>query len=163
MRATRTRRYTARMAQYQPETTMVIGDHPIDGVIRHYVMTRHGAVCRSFLPGPLMVSIALWRPSNKHPQYQGDITRDEAGRYQATTPDSRIVATTADYLDAEAALLPLRNRTRSHGSGHWPYEIRRELLWSRRQTGRTCDNCGWTLVQGVCTRPDLHWPTPATA
>lgn len=159
---TRTRRYTAKHAQYQPETLVLVGNNPND-VARHYVMTRHGAVARAFLPGPLMVNVALWRPRNQHPQFQGTITRLPDGRYQAVDPDNRPVSVADNYLDVEAALLPLRTRTRSYGSGTWPYEIRRELLWSRRQVGPTCRDCGHPLALGGCTRPDLHWPIDAAA
>jgi len=150
------RRYTARCARYQRETMTVVGDDTA-GLVRHYVMTRHGAVARTFVSdtGPLLVEVALWRPANRSPQFQGCVTRD-GGRFVASAPDRGFVFSAVDYLDAESELLRLRTRTRSHESG-WPYEIRRELLWSRRQPGATCSDCGNRLVLGGCTRPDLHW------
>ena len=152
--AARTRSWTFRQARYEPETQVVVDPQP-EAITRHYVMTRHGAVARTFLPGTTMVNVALWRPTNRHPQFQGTITR-QGDRWLAVDSHEQFVATAADYRDAEAALLPLRTRTRSHGSGTWPYEIKRELEW-RRDPRLTCENCGQPLTGGVCIRPDLHW------
>jgi hypothetical protein len=151
------RRHTAKSAGYQRDTMTVVGDSTT-GLVRHYVITRHGAVARAFTfgPGPLRAEVALWRPSNRHPQFQGYVAR-VGGRFDAHTPDGRFVASAVDYLDAESELLRLHTRTRSYASGPWPFEIRRELLWSRMQSGTTCEDCGHPLVRGGCTRPDLHW------
>lgn len=152
--AARTHRWSARQARYEPETMMVLDAQP-QAITRHYVMTRHGAVARSWLPGSTLVTIALWRPRNRHPQFQGTLTR-RGGGWLAVDSNEWFVACRNEFRDAEAALLPLRTRTRSHGSGPWPAEILRELAW-RRDPRVQCENCGHPLADGICTRSDLHW------
>lgn len=154
----------ANTAQYQAETQIVTGLNGT-GLPTHYVMTRHGAVSRTFLPGSLLVNVALWRPGNKHPQFQGSIRRAANGQFEAINSKGQHVAFADDYLDAEAALLPLRMRTRSHSGRQWPETILRELEWSRvplsSLAGKVwcppCHVCGHEMPGGVCVRPDLHW------
>ena len=148
------RTHTARAARYDVDT-LTVRDHGPRDMAVHHVMTRHGAVRRTWLPGPLLVEVGLWRPGNAEPQYQGQITRAN-GRYVATTSRGEVVARCADYTDAEAALLPLRLRTRSAARGHWPVEILTALA-RMREPAPTCANCGHRLTGGICTRPDLHW------
>ena len=152
------RPHTAARAGYQPETQEVV--RPPDGLTRHYVLTRHGAVRRVWMPGPLLVEVALWRPRLRHAQYQGIVTR-QGGVYVATIPTGQEVARTRDYIDAEAALLPLRNRHRSYATrAEWPEAIRREMEWrSQGRPAGQCGICGHTLAAlgAPCQRPDLHW------
>lgn len=144
---------TAKQARYERETQLVTATP--GGLPVHYVMTRHGAVTRTWMGA--LVEIALWRPSNQHPTYQGSVNHIGL-KWVATDPRGTVVATTPDYLDAEAALLPLRTRVRSCGTYEWPWEIVRELEWRRAPIPKPeCDICGHRLQAGVCVRPDLHW------
>lgn len=156
MTAARRRRYTAAAARYERGTQVVTTSQPMGfGHVRHWVLTRHGVVSRSFVGDrQFEVTVALLRPSNKHPQWQGTIVR-VGFLYQASDPTGWVVAVERDYLDAEAALLPLRTRTRS--------SVRREecpeALLKRLEPAPKpkCDICGHDLVGEVCDRPDLHW------
>jgi hypothetical protein len=157
--ATTTRTWTPGQARYQRDTMVVVpSETGVDAIMRHYVMTLHGAVARTWVPdGPVLVNVALWRPRNLHPQYQGDVIRDGAEWVALTADSRREIGRAGEYLHAEAMLLPLRTRTRSHGSGTWPTEIRRELHW-RRERRTECGTCGNRLTAwGACTQPDLHW------
>lgn len=153
---TATRTWTPGQARYQQDTMVVVDPQP-EAITRHYVMTIHGAVARTWLPGTTLVNVALWRPRNLHPQYQGDIVRVGVEWVALTAESRREIGRAAEYLRAEAMLLPLRTRTRSYGSGTWPTEIRRELYW-RRERREQCGTCGNRLTAwGACTQPDLHW------
>lgn len=145
---------TAKQAGYERKTQLVTTSRPGAFPV-HFVMTRHGAVARTWIPG-YGTEIALWRPRNLHPQYQGTVTRGEGG-WVATDPHGRQIASAVDYIDAEAALLPLHTRTRSHAEHEWPFEIVRELEWRRNPPVPTCPICGHPLTGTQCTRPDLHW------
>lgn len=158
------RTWTPRQARYEAENMVVTQDLPgVDAIVRHYVLTRHGAVARTWLPGrtrledgtlaDAYVNVALWRPANLYPQWQGNVVR-LGGQWVAMLPDGPEVGRAAEYLHAEALLLPLRTRTRSHGSGTWPTSIRRELYW--RRSPQVCPRCQSRLRNGICPRPEWH-------
>lgn len=155
--------WTARQARYATASQHV--QRESGRLTKHYVLTRHGAVARTFVPGgTFLVTVVLWRPSLRHPQLQGTVTMTWDGDqlvYQASDPDGRVVATTRTYLDAEAALLPRRTRTRSQGDYDWPAPILAGLTPTSRRPA--CDICGWAVRDGVCSRPDLHWTSESLA
>lgn len=143
--------WTAKQARYNTGTQVVVRE---DGrLTKHYVLTQHGAVARTFVTGSFLVEVALLRRGNKHAQYQGCITRD-GDLYMATTPAGERVAACAHYIDAEAALLPRRNRRRAWGDYAWPITITAALHAPKFEQ---CQVCGWEVRGGECTRPDLHW------
>jgi hypothetical protein len=145
---------TATKARYERETQLVTTSRS-GGLPVHYVMTRHGAVARTWMPG--CTEVVLWRPRSQHPTYQGSVAHVGLA-WVATDPHGTVVATASDYLDAEAALLPLRTGTRSRAGYAWPWEIRQELEWRRTPAASAdCDVCGQPLQTGVCFRTDLHW------
>lgn len=156
--------WTAKLARYQTET-MTVGREPFR-ITKHYVLTRHGLVARAFMPAPLYVTVALLRRNRVHPQYQGTITHD-GECYVATTPEGadgtpgEETARTANYIDAEAALLVLKTKTRSHMEWHFPRALREELNCTALKP--TCPTCGWETVNDVCVRPELHWTAASIA
>lgn len=152
--------WTAKQARYQP-TTLHIDGGP-DRLTRHYTLTRHGAVARTFVgAGSLIVEVVLWRRRNRHPQYQGSVRRSTDGTgYTSYDATGREIATAADYINAEAPLLPLRTRHRSRAAYTWPSEILRKM---REAASGVCDICGTPLKTNECPRPDLHWTTASLA
>lgn len=119
--ATRTRRdWTAAQAGYHAEVTELATTRSGgDGLPRHYVLTRHGILARTWA-GPDFVQVALLRPRNGHATYQGSVQAVPGG-WAAFNPDGRQVsAVHNDYMDAEPALLRLRTGHRSTSTYDWP-------------------------------------------
>jgi hypothetical protein len=149
-------------AGYEIETLVVQAPANPTAVARHYVMTSYGAVRRTFT-SPDWVEIALRRVGVIHDQYQGHIRSLAGGGFLAVDAKLREVGRFGDYMDAEAALLPLRLRCRSHAVSVWPELILQDLRL-RAEVAEyphgQCGNCGNELAgNGECTHPDLHWTT----
>lgn len=148
--------WTAKQARYETHTQHVVNTG--EGLPRAYVLTMHGAVARTWLPGG-MAEVVLWRRHNRHAQYQGAVTH-VGDQWVATDPRGREITRKANYIDAEAALLPLRNRRRSIAEHHWPVGM---LAALRAPRFEQCDICGWEVRDGECTRTDLHWTPESLA
>lgn len=147
-------------AGYEIETLVVQAPADPTSLARHYVMARYGAVRRTFVAAHI-TEITLRRIGFKHDQFQGMVESLTGGGFLAVDAKLREVGRFGDYMDAEAALLPLRLRCRSHAVSVWPELILQDLRLRAdavEYPHGQCGNCGNELAgNGECTRPDLRW------
>lgn len=120
-----TRYWTPRQARYAGHVivTTTRPDVPeCPGLPLHYQLTVHGAVRRTWV-GPDYVEIALHRHGNQHYTYQGTV-QTVPGGWAAFSPDrDQLTPALAEYLAAEAVLLPRRTRRRTETTYPVPTEI----------------------------------------
>ena len=113
----------ARRAQYDSHQTEIVREGT---VVQHYVLTRYGIVCREFLGGsrfaPLMTEVVLMRRGNKTPTFLGTVERRGDVWFAQLPSDAepREHFEAADYIEAEAWLLPRKSGWRSQKRYVWP-------------------------------------------
>lgn len=94
---------------------------------RHHHLRQPGLVGRIFLPGPpTIVEIALWRRQNRHPTYQGTLTRTATGWTAANAHGTPIGAHT-NFAVAELLILRLKTAIRARADYRWPAAMVAEL------------------------------------